>query len=34
MFAGFFRELEYLINHKWDLSLVTLAPVGNYTIIQ
>lgn len=27
MFAGFFRELTYLINHKWDLSLVTLAPL-------
>ncbi len=27
MFAGFFRELKYLINHKWDLSLVTLAPL-------
>ncbi|WP_151778247.1 ABC transporter permease [Acinetobacter brisouii] len=27
MFAGFFRELEYLINHKWDLSLVTFAPL-------
>ncbi|MDM1755434.1 ABC transporter permease [Acinetobacter towneri] len=27
MFASFFRELEYLINHKWDLSLVTLAPL-------
>lgn len=27
MFPGFFRELEYLINHKWDLSLVTFAPL-------
>ena len=27
MFAGFFRELKYLINHKWHLSLVTLAPL-------
>ncbi|CAB1215386.1 ABC transporter permease [Acinetobacter bouvetii] len=27
MFSGFARELRYLLQHKWDLCLVTLAPV-------
>ncbi|RZG74099.1 ABC transporter permease [Acinetobacter sp. WCHAc060025] len=27
MWAGMFRELRYLIQHKWDLCLVTLAPL-------
>ncbi|OTG83509.1 multidrug ABC transporter permease [Acinetobacter sp. ANC 5054] len=26
MFAGIWRELNYLLRHKWDLCLVTLAP--------
>ncbi|TCB66824.1 ABC transporter permease [Acinetobacter sp. ANC 4178] len=28
MWAGLWRELRYLITHKWDLCLVTLAPLG------
>ena len=27
MWAGILRELRYLLTHKWDLSLVTLAPL-------
>ena len=27
MWAGFWRELHYLATHKWDLCLVTLAPL-------
>lgn len=27
MFAGILRELQYLLRHKWDLCLVTLAPL-------
>ncbi|MFC6053238.1 multidrug ABC transporter permease [Acinetobacter sp. Ac_877] len=27
MFTGIWRELNYLIQHKWDLCLVTLAPL-------
>ena len=27
MWACILRELRYLLTHKWDLSLVTLAPL-------
>ena len=27
MWSGMLRELRYLLTHKWDLCLVTLAPL-------
>ncbi len=27
MLSGLLRELNYLLKHKWDLCLVTLAPL-------